>query len=163
MTEQVTVNLENLSEEDKKKFWDIVEKSNKPQIWEPKDGDKYYIVRSDVVTDSATWYGWACDKYRYKIGNCFKTKEEAEFAAERLKVIAELHRYAKENNPTDFDWTNCVDKWRLYYDLQTGKISTVYNKYGVTFGDIFASSDIAKAAIEKIGRDRLKKYYFGVK
>jgi len=32
-----------------------------------------------------------------------------------------------------------------------------------TMGDSHNPTDIAKAAIEKIGRDRLKKYYFGVK
>ena len=159
--EQVTINLENLGEDDKKRFWDIVEKANKSQIWEPKDGDKYYIVRSDAVIDSAIWYGWACDKYRYRIGNCFKTKEEAEFAAERLKVISEIEQFAKKNNPLDFKNDHLTMKWIIVIRNSSGEIEPIWatSAYPCV---TFATEKIAKAAIEKIGRDRLKKYYFGV-
>ncbi len=51
-------------------------------VWKPKDFEEYWVVDIDldcchVGTD--VYYSWcaACVNF-YKIGNCYKTKEEAE-------------------------------------------------------------------------------------
>ena len=52
----------------------------------PQDGDEYCYVDSygDVLHDE--WDGFASEEGMLKIGNVFQTKEEAEFAVEKLKV-----------------------------------------------------------------------------
>ena len=46
--------------------------------WEPKFREKYYYVdyKFDIIEDF--WYNCKIDNNRFKIGNCYKTPEEAE-------------------------------------------------------------------------------------
>lgn len=49
-----------------------------PKPWKPKKGEKYFIYEPVVVDDAYSF--WADDNIdlcRWKCGNCFKTKEEA--------------------------------------------------------------------------------------
>lgn len=50
--------------------------------WKPKDGGKYWYVRFDgnnnSIIDSSCWDQHSFDFTKYIIGNCFKTKKEAE-------------------------------------------------------------------------------------
>lgn len=131
-----------------------------PGVWKPKDGEPYFSV----------WYtGGICKTYvpneeetegRLSIGNCFRTKEEAKFAAERLKVLAEMRKYAKGFKP---DWITgesakwCIsasgkDRRRVFAD------HWCLSNYGAPV--FFASEDDAKACIAALGEERLLKYYF---
>ena len=162
---KITVDLSNLSEDERKQLLTLIEKANKPKttVWKPVNREKYYSIDS---TGSLYHIRWEDDNYdlkRFKIGNCFKTEDEANFAVERLKVIAELKRFANEHNPANFDRNVYgLDKWYLYYDQSDKHVHAAYNKYGLNSEAIFANSDVTKAAIEKIGEDSLKKYYFGI-
>ena len=53
--------------------------------WRPKDGETYWIVNNRGFAESYTWYDDVFDQLRFNFGNCFRTKEEAEAAAERVK------------------------------------------------------------------------------
>lgn len=99
------------------------------------------------------------DRMRYALGNCFRTEEEALFALERLKVIAELKRFALEHN-VPIDWRDEEQpKWYIC-DIFGPAISSV--KY-INNNDIyFSSKEVAKQAIETIGKDRIEKYYLGI-
>lgn len=55
--------------------------------WKPKKRDKYYYIRSKGNVNSAFWHKGSVDIHRYKFGNCFQTKEEAEA---KLKQIQEI-------------------------------------------------------------------------
>lgn len=139
----------------------IVEPEKANKVWEPKAGEKFYSIIGTGEVTTCTCY--KCDDYRerHSIGNCFRTKEEAEFAVERLKVIAELRRFAEEHDePILWSSDSSVMKYSIIYDhycdwvvakcTHTMQEATIY----------FSSLEIANAAIEAIGEDRLKKYYF---
>ena len=166
MKDTITLNMENLSEDERDQLFKLVEKANKNnKVWRPYDGESYYYIYSDGEIDVLNWNNCDADKNRYSLGNCFKTREEAEFAIEKLKVIAELKRFAEENNEGEMDWNDWIQyKFSIYYShLHDGNIQckeSHSHKYGNTV--YFTSEKIAKAAIEKIGEDRLKKYYFEV-
>ena len=50
-----------------------------PKPWKPKKGEKYFIYEPGVVDDAYSfWADDDIDLCRWKCGNCFKTKEEAE-------------------------------------------------------------------------------------
>lgn len=165
MNETVTINMENLSKEEREQFMRLVEKGNKKKskVWEPADRDKYYYVRSDGEVLHG-YYEKCCsfDCSIYSIGNCFRTEEEAKFVAEKIKVIAELKRFAEENNK-QMDWNNeKQDKYYLRYNYNCNKIFVDNNQFLKCTTIYFSSEEIAKKAIETIGEERLKKYYFEI-
>ena len=140
-----------------------------PKVWKPDNGEKYFCLLSDGSVESTTYYKGAlfcaCDLERYTIGNCFKTKEEAEFVAEQIKVYTELKRYAAEHNEGEIDWRNslrckyCIIYDHVYKTFIVSPYHTIQNLMQV----YFTSSQIARDAIKAVGEDRIKKYLFGVK
>lgn len=139
----------------------ILAKAEK-KAWKPEGGDIFYRVDFDGQVIQSCWIDSPWDKGSCAIGNCFPTKEAAEFAVEKLKVIAELKRFAEEHNePTDWKLP-MQEKFSLSYSHEYKRIEN--NIWGTwQSNDIyFSSEEIAKAAIEAIGEERLKKYYFEV-
>lgn len=45
--------------------------------WKPKDGECYYYVNTQAGVFGAHWNNCTCDIYNYKLGNCYRTPEEA--------------------------------------------------------------------------------------
>jgi hypothetical protein len=120
----------------------------------PKDGDTYYLINSNGSIHLET-YELKYDREAYLIGNCFRTQEEAEFAVEQLKVIAEMKR--------------CGGVWGTPQKSNTAiwldgfgriKISDYYHQERPTI--YFSSKTHAQKAINTIGEERLLKYWFCV-
>ena len=85
--------------------------------------------------------------------------------AEKLKVIHELEKFAYENNDEEIDWDNkdqCKFSLVFGYNLQVVQINTWSVIREIPFNVYFSSEELAKKAIETIGEERIKKYYFGV-
>lgn len=162
----ITINMENLSNEERSTLLSLIEKANKPKnkVWKPEKDETYYYSYSDGNIEEATW-DKNIDKNRYAIGNCFKTKEEAEFALERQKVITELKRFALEHNEEEIDWSNInQNKYHLYFHHDKNRTcisACTYYQYAQCI--YYTSEEIAQAAIKEIGEERLRKYYFEVK
>lgn len=165
----ITVNMDNLSTDERNTLLKLIEKANKPKnkAWKPEIGERYCYIRCDTW-DMINRYNCnddSFDKNCYKIGNCFRTKEEAEFALEKQKVITELKRFALENNEYELDWNdNEKSKYFIVYNHLRNEIrieSLCYMKYGGN-NIYFSSMEVARKAIETIGEDRLKKYYLEV-
>ena len=55
--------------------------------WKPKYNERYYRITwmGTVVED--VWYGSRNDESGYKFGNCFRTKEEALAARDKIKEL----------------------------------------------------------------------------
>lgn len=163
MENNITVNMENLSEEERGQLIRLIQKSNgsKGRAWKPDYRRKYFYVNECGGIMNSKWYDDSIDADRYEIGNCFQTKEAADFALEKLKVEAELRRFAEENNEREIDWTDeGQEKWFIYF--YHDKI-WLYQTYSAMRNDIyFLSKEIAKQAVDNIGEERLKKYYFRV-
>ena len=134
------------------------------KIWKPTKNEYYWYIMSAGCVNSNKWLDTIENEDHFLFGNVFKTKEEAEFAVEKRKIEVELQRFAIEHNEGEINWKNS----------NQGKKSIIfshdYDEFGVrtNFGVqrsntvYFTSEDIAKQAIQAIGEDRLKKYYFGV-
>lgn len=163
----ITVNMENLSQEERSTLLSLIEKANKPKnkAWKPEKDEKYYYSYSYGSIEQDTYHDNNVDTYvhknRYAIGNCFKTREEAEFAIERQKVITELKRYAMEHNEEKIDWNNGKQiKYSLSYQHNKNMILIDCCYSSQCCSIFFTSEEIAIAAIKEIGEERLKKYYF---
>ena len=164
MENNITVNMENLSEEEREQLMKLIQKSNKTKrkIWEPEYDEWYFSISGCGEVESFNWLNDSTDDSSYGIGNCFKTREDAEFALEKLKVEAELRRFAEENNEHEIDWKDKNQvKWYINYIYNYGLV--FLKSFAVKSNDIYFSSEkIAKQAVEYVGEERLKKYYFEV-
>lgn len=164
--QNITVNMENLSNEERSTLLSLIEKANKPKnkVWKPEKDEIYYYLYSYGKIEEDTWDNINEDRIRYAIGNCFKTKEEAEFALERQKVIMELKRFALEHNKEDIDWNDSEQrKYVLSYQHDKNIIFIDYYYDYQSCSIYFTSEEIAQTAIKEIGKERLEKYYFEVK
>ena len=143
--------------------WEIVEEKKK--YWTPKEKEKYFYIEDCMGVSDDRNVQAPIDYCRFNIGNFFKTKIEAEHILEKLKVIHELQKFAYENNEGEIDWKNFNQcKYYLVYDTKDEDLYVDYTAYSKKepFNIYFTSSKIAKRAIEAVGEDRIKKYYFNV-
>jgi uncharacterized protein involved in tolerance to divalent cations len=53
--------------------------------WKPKRQETYYFINEYLKIKSYYWWEEREDNELYDVGNCFKTKEEAERALEKFK------------------------------------------------------------------------------
>lgn len=66
--------------------FDFKTKEVKKWRWKPKEGETYWIVNNRGFANSVTWHVDIFDELRFNFGNCFRTKEEAEVASERIRI-----------------------------------------------------------------------------
>lgn len=147
----------------KEGFMDLLEKPKPKSVWDLKCGDEYYFLSSCGNVTKSVLFNIDTDKERLNIGNGFLTKEDAKFARECLKVITELKKYAKQFS--DGEWRSAnTQKYYLYYNWTNDEVNTDYN-YFSSYGNqlLFESGEKAQEAIDAVGEERIKKYYFGVK
>ena len=163
----INVNLSNLSEEERKQLLELVKKGNKSpkKRWRAQGDEKYYFIDSKGYIDSLKETNHAVDEHLYKVGNYFKTSEEAKFELNKRLVYQELKDYALEHNEGEIDWKNSEqEKWVISYDNQV-KWLVYRDRY--TLSDIgqiyFSSCEIAREAVKAIGEDRIKRYLFNIK
>lgn len=136
-----------MPEEFAKQFPELVEKKNKR--WRAVKGKGYYYV------DRPGRIGYKFDDYapeddwRYKTGNYFQTREQAEERVEMLEIEAELMELS--------DWESGeVYVLFLRSDGVVDWTSTT-NFDGLRYG-FEAEHSAATAAVKKIGEERIKKY-----
>lgn len=134
-----------------------VEAEQKPKtIWglKKEDGEDYYRLYSDGDIEQVVFYT-DYDEQARDIGNVFLTREEAEFECERRKVEVIMRKYSR---PFKYDEYN----YHIEYDYDDNTLDiSVYRRISVGI-PYFESEEIVQQVIDKIGEDRLKKYWFGV-
>lgn len=145
--------------------WEIVGET-KSKVWKPKKGDKYFFISSRLEVVKFNNQEDSVDKKVINSGNYFKTKEEAQHMVEKLKVIKELQDFAIENRDEEISWDedSCY-KFSIYFDYKWKmiRISWATVAHDSPFNIYFASEKAIHDAIDSIGEDRIKKYYFDVK
>ena len=122
----------------------------------PQYGKNYWYVDDDAEVTDSEWDGGDWDQVRMSVGNVFKTKEQAEFVVEKLKVEAELRKFSRPFKYGDWNfeilWNNHENNTELDWSGYVVRQSVIY----------FESGEIAEKAIEAVGKERIKKYIFGV-
>lgn len=123
----------------------------------PQDGDEYYVLTG---TCSVVPYVWVDDNIDFKsqaIGNIFRTKEQAEFAVEKLKVEAELRKLSVSWDLEKTQYTFSFNWEAVEFEIEYPD----YNQYPGSY--YFDSFDSLQQALETVGEGRIKKYIFEVK
>ena len=123
----------------------------------PQEGDSFYsISETGNIEGGMIWGGYPVDMNRMAMGNIFKTKEQADFAVEKLKVEAELRKFSR---PFEYGKFN----YNLLFDIDGNNFRTDVTSYCPSQGAIyFESVEKAQEAVSTVGEERIKKYLFGV-
>lgn len=122
----------------------------------PQDGDDYWFIDSTGEVINEKWEGLSFEIERLEFGNIFKTKEQAEFAVEKLKVEAELRKYS---TPFKEDENNCFIQINSSHNNIVIDTDEGYQTQGTIY---YETRKEALLAIDTVGEDRIKKYIFGV-
>lgn len=121
----------------------------------PRNGDEYWYVDADADVMDIEWDGSDCDQDRLSIDNVFKTKEQAEFVVEKLKVEAELRKFSKT-----FEYGKI--NYFLYLNIDGDNFKFNFTNCCPPQGAIyFESKEKAEEAVKSVGEERIKKYIFG--
>lgn len=142
-----------------------IKNEKESKVWKPKTGEKFYYIKGRGKIEDKIWGKY--DPYynsRYRMGNVYKTKAEAQFAREKQIVLIELQRYAYEHNEGTIDWNNIEQyKYCIDYLYNDKKIDIPGLNFTKSIGQIhFTSREIVQNAISEIGEERIKKYLFNV-
>ena len=57
------------------------------QRWKPKEGEEYWFIWDTGQIKNKVWGTWSYHQRRWDMGNCFKTREEAEQARDKIKEL----------------------------------------------------------------------------
>lgn len=124
--------------------------------FKPNDGQIYWSIGNCGEVCEKTWGSYSFEEDRYRIGNVFETKKQAELEVEKLKVMAELKEFGRPFKGGAYNW--CI-----VFDHKTKEIVPQYGYFWENINDIFFDSrEDTKQAIKQVGEERIKKYLFGV-
>lgn len=159
--ERIEILIKSLLADTLNDDWEVVEER---KVWKPRIGESFWVIDYDGYI-----YYLNDNKLQKSgfvtIGNYFKTEEEARHMVEKLKVIKELQDFALENNTEKIDWKNNKQlKFFINFDCYSNRVgySCTDDTKPVPLNIYFTSRELALKAIEKVGEERIKKYYFDI-
>ena len=148
--------IQKLREEFEDRIRELEDKY-KTEEGRPKVGDHYWYVNGHREVCSYEWNDDSFDITAFENNVIFKTKEEAEFEAERLKVLRELEKMGRPFEPGKYNYLIHFDHFKR--ELK----ASGYGQCQDAYGDFYFNTAVeARQAIEEIGEERIKKYLFGV-
>jgi hypothetical protein len=107
-----------------------LEQAMKPKSvpWKPKEGGRYYYINSDGTVSTDTWEGadLLCF-HRYNSGNCFPTRELAEWQAEAEQITRRLNQAAVVYGGRTWPLGDCT--WAPLVCEPNGRIISAYPWY----------------------------------
>lgn len=132
---------------EKEKAKQIDNTDKKVRRWKPENGDDYYCVMSNGNVKTFIWNTDVADYGHYKLGNCFKTEEEAQ---------KELDRRLAEQELLDMcDWDGGEKVYLIRYGDQGDVFDCIWFDY-LYSPYRFASKESCKKAIKTLGTEKLK-------
>ena len=134
-----------------------VEEEKTPLGWIPEVGEEYWVVTLfDHHPSGFRNTKDEMDMQVFEKCKVFKTKQDAEFEAEKMKVTRELEKFA-------CNYKTGEENYYLYASLFPRAVIKInFSHWSKEEKIYFESENKAKRAIKKVGQDRILKYYFGV-
>lgn len=122
--------------------------------WKPELGEDYFYCSYSGSVYKILWTNSKLDNSMYNRRNVFRTEEETEFEAERLKVLTEMQEWSGKPN----------DPYQLVIDYNISEfiVNRTTCPHLISGEMRFATKDDALNCIKSVGKDRMKKYYFGI-
>ena len=154
-------------EELEAKVAELKAEANKPerhkygQVFVPKINDTYWYCASTDLAFDCNYTDSLQDKAQLSIGNCYRTKQDADRELERRKITHELQVLAG-----DFvtDWN---DRQQVKYFIggynynhKELELQYYYNLCCSAIPAYFRSIEALKAAIKAVGKKRIIRAFF---
>lgn len=125
--------------------------------WKPENNEIYYFVSTSGTVEYLFWDYSTFDSKLYNAGNYFRTKSEAEAAAEKVKaLLLSLHKETEEAKKQDIElpeWCK-VGEW-AYFDNQYTQIEKIDTEICVS--PVIDFSNGARKAYEPFCLDNVKQ------
>lgn len=139
---------------------ELTEQREKSKRWRGKRDERYWFISESGEVYNTMETSDERDKASYKIGNYFRTEEEAKDIVEKINIYTQLKDLAlKLNKGEKIDWDNTAQaKWNIGFSDNAFQLCCAYRIQGVD--QIYClDSDFLNIAIEEIGEDNLKKLF----
>lgn len=94
--------------------------------WRAEKRDRYYFISNlgNVAANHDDHY--MCDDDKYRLGNYFRTQDEAEYALKRLIATQQLKdRIAELNSVNSWEYAAATPRFTFHYDETTGLLEVV--------------------------------------
>lgn len=131
-------------------------------VWEMEENQIYLVIKPDGDVSYLRWEDDSFDRAMRNAGNIFLTKQEAEFESERRKIEAIMLKYGTRDMMSLGDEN--VKKYHIIYNHESDDLFVMVVTRCTSQGSIyFATEELAERVIDKIGKEKLKKYCFYVK
>lgn len=128
------------------KLQQAIEQAEAENDTRSKDGDEYYFIGSYGKISYEHFFSKnIVDNMRIDIGNCYKTKEEAEQAVEKMKVMTELKRLADKSwkeAGAEINWSDDnTSKYFVRYDPSESCLLIDHNCSIKNINDFYFNSE----------------------
>jgi hypothetical protein len=163
----ISLNLENLNDEERKLLMSLVEKGNKPKskVWKPEIHTSFYILYSDGDIQCTRCTENCLQRFNehYALGNIFPTQEAAEDEVKRRRILKRWKDLSIESGEEENAWDGSNVHYKVFYEVRK-KCIDITSVYGyLEEGVHFTSEESIQAAIKKIGEDNVKRYILNIK
>lgn len=161
----LTIDLDNLSQEEKEHFFKLVEKSKKPfnPFERAKQGKGYIYINDEGFPTRAEEKGIERDNWRFLHHNYYSNEEFVGHQALRELLNRKLIKFSYENGGADIKcppegYTICVE-YSKNTDENSDKLKIGVN-YSMTdiLTPVFVSGEIAERAIDEVVKPFLKEH-----
>ena len=160
--------LKNKIEDLEKQLAELKEQANsiedeeikKSVRWQPIFGQHYFYLDDRGIIRCVEWQYDDDDLFRFNIGDCFKTEQEAEEYKENLLTKQALKDLALElNEGVEIDWDDRNQKkYCFVYSHNGNKLDYTPNSAWQELGHIYSLDyKFLKIAKERIGEEKLIK------
>jgi len=135
------------------------------KAWKPKQYEQYFFITdSDTISFATYDCTTRFSNGHYRLGNCFKTENDARLVSNHLETRAKLQRLADVLNGGNITYwlDDNVRTYSLVYNHLDKEIQQVENVYKQHQGTINSTcSNFKDIAIKEIGKNRLEEYLKG--
>ena len=151
MAENITINMENLSESERKQLLKLIDKANETNdIFDFKKGDTYYTISEDGAITEYLLLSDSADMIFINNYNACTNKTYMEKLAKRQLLERMLWQYSWQHGGREIECNNSLAKFYIYYNLCVDKWETSYQEAYLPICPYFKSREIAQNAIKEV-------------
>ena len=159
----LTIDLDNLTEKEREKFFKLIEKSKKTfnPFERVKMGEKYYTV---IYSGEARSYTDVCsnsDSESFNCHNYYNNKEFAEHQALRELLNRKLMKFSYENGGAEIVINQVGDIFEICYNQKHNVFLPVITNTPeilTPLTPLFISEEVAQRAIDEVAKPFLKEH-----
>lgn len=133
------------------------------KIWKPKTGENYFTIITDGGISIARWYDTSVNEELYLIGNCFQTKEQAEFVAHQRRFLTFMAREFDKHKIKDVTVNDYQSKYCLTYWVDGGVNVDHWTKLVAANMRFVTANKAFLCKFAEQYKNDIKKYYFEIK